>query len=256
MSKKAKFKVGDTIISKETDECDGGTIKEVTEEAYFFTDGTFIWIDEQSLYQLVRTNFKVGDKIIDKSFPQKIFEVTEHINGGIAYVDENGERFTKYFDDDDWSDYELASESTVSKLDGFSNGYERKNTKSNSMTLWHETSELPKEEQWALFSHKEKWYHIGTICKDKSNGVFISNGTAAFRLDIFEKWIYISDILRVTTGTQIDNYERGFKHGKTHTIDNACNYLNDFRKKMFNYLADTDVTEMFIEDLKKYLNDN
>ena len=54
--------------------------------------------------------FKVGDKIIDKSFKKNVFTVTEVINNGIAYVDESGERFTKYYDEDDWDEYELVEQ--------------------------------------------------------------------------------------------------------------------------------------------------
>lgn len=61
---------------------------------------------------MLKSKFKPGDQIRDKSSSdQKIYTVTEFITEGIAFVDEYGERFTKYFDEDDWDVYELVKDS-------------------------------------------------------------------------------------------------------------------------------------------------
>jgi len=52
---KPRFKVGDTIVEKDPDECDYETIKDIKNGRYIFTDGYCMNIDEQEGWQLVKT---------------------------------------------------------------------------------------------------------------------------------------------------------------------------------------------------------
>lgn len=58
---------------------------------------------------VVVRRFLIGDTFIDKYYPTNVFTVTEYIENGIAYVDQSGERFTKYYDDS-WDDYQLVEQ--------------------------------------------------------------------------------------------------------------------------------------------------
>ena len=49
------FNIGDTIIEKDLDECGYGTIKDIKDGQYIFTDGYGINIDEQYGWQLIKT---------------------------------------------------------------------------------------------------------------------------------------------------------------------------------------------------------
>ena len=77
---------------------------------------------EQKPADKAEQKFEIGDKIIDKSFPKNVFTVTEIINEGIAYVDKTGERFTKYYDEDDWDEYELVKQKSTDKIEPFEIG--------------------------------------------------------------------------------------------------------------------------------------
>lgn len=57
-----KFKVGDTIVEKDFDECGYGTIKDIKDGQYIFTDGSWMNIDEQGGWQLVKTSANVEQK--------------------------------------------------------------------------------------------------------------------------------------------------------------------------------------------------
>ena len=75
-----KFKVGDTIVEKEFYECGYGTIKDIKNGRYIFTDGSSININEQEGWQLstnVEAKFKVGDWIIGGIYnkPKQILEI-------------------------------------------------------------------------------------------------------------------------------------------------------------------------------------
>lgn len=59
-----EFKVGDTIVEKDLDECGRGTIVNIKDGKYIFDSGTFIWIKEQGLWQLVKQ--KHTDKVESK----------------------------------------------------------------------------------------------------------------------------------------------------------------------------------------------
>lgn len=72
---------------------------------------------EQKPADKAEQKFEIGDKIIDKSFPKNVFTVTEIIDEGIAYVDKTGERFTKYYDEDDWDEYELVEQKPADKIE-------------------------------------------------------------------------------------------------------------------------------------------
>lgn len=55
---KPKFNIGDTIVEKDLDECGYGTIKDIKDGQYIFTDGSAMNIDEQGGWQLVKTSTK------------------------------------------------------------------------------------------------------------------------------------------------------------------------------------------------------
>ena len=57
-----KFKVGDTIVEKDLDECGCGTIVNIKDGKYIFDDGCFIRIKEQEGWQLVKTPAKIDQK--------------------------------------------------------------------------------------------------------------------------------------------------------------------------------------------------
>lgn len=106
-----KFKVGEKIIEKDFDECGCGTIIDIKDGKYIFDDGSFIWIKEQDLWELVdeksydktETKFNVGDWVVFNNQPEKgsIYQVEKienfqytlrHILGGsmpLSYSKEN-----------------------------------------------------------------------------------------------------------------------------------------------------------------------
>ena len=55
---KPKFNIGDTIVEKDLDECGYGTIKDIKDGQYIFTDGSAMNINEQGGWQLVKTSTK------------------------------------------------------------------------------------------------------------------------------------------------------------------------------------------------------
>ena len=57
-----KFKIGDTIVEKDLDECGCGTIVNIKDGKYIFDDGFFIRIKEQDLWQLVEQKPTLSEK--------------------------------------------------------------------------------------------------------------------------------------------------------------------------------------------------
>lgn len=111
---------------------------------------------------MLKSKFKPGDRIRDKSSSdQKIYTVTEFITDGIAFVDEYGERFTKYFDEDDWDVYELVTDSDkqqeYDKLEEVKSEIERYKTEaSERLTRPVERSmrRIAKDKAWVDLCHK------------------------------------------------------------------------------------------------------
>lgn len=60
------FNIGDTIVEKDLDECSYGTIKDIKNGQYIFTDGSSINIDEQEEWQL-KTSTNIEQKPADWS---------------------------------------------------------------------------------------------------------------------------------------------------------------------------------------------
>lgn len=48
-----KFKVGDTIVEKDLDECGYGTIEKIKDGCYIFTNGSALSIKEQNCWKLI-----------------------------------------------------------------------------------------------------------------------------------------------------------------------------------------------------------
>ena len=53
------FNIGDTIVEKDLDECGYGTIKDIKDGQYIFTDGSGMNINEQNGWQLVKTSTNI-----------------------------------------------------------------------------------------------------------------------------------------------------------------------------------------------------
>ena len=58
------FHIGDTIVEKDLDECGYGTIKDIKDGQYIFTDGSGMNINEQEGWQLVKTSTNIEQKPI------------------------------------------------------------------------------------------------------------------------------------------------------------------------------------------------
>ena len=90
-----KFKVGDTIVEKDLDECGCGTIVNIKDSKYIFDDGCFIRIKEQERWQLVEQKptdkvepkFKVGDWITDGTSTFQIVEIEDE-----WYIADDGDK--------------------------------------------------------------------------------------------------------------------------------------------------------------------
>jgi len=59
--------------------------------------------------------FKIGDVIKDISCG-KTYTIIRYIKNGIAFVDNKGEEFTKYYDEDDWDAYELIEQKPADSI--------------------------------------------------------------------------------------------------------------------------------------------
>ena len=57
-----KFKVGDTIVEIDIDECGYGTIKDIKDGQYIFTNGSSLNINEQEGWRLVKTSTNHGEE--------------------------------------------------------------------------------------------------------------------------------------------------------------------------------------------------
>lgn len=105
-----KFKIGDTIVEKDLDECGRGTIVNIKDGKYIFDSGSYIWIKEQGLWQLVKQKpvdnqftpeqANILDKHIDKFLEQKpTWSKEDEI-----YLQDVVEWVTNYIDDEDCGD--------------------------------------------------------------------------------------------------------------------------------------------------------
>lgn len=74
-----KFKVGDTIVEKDPDEYDYGTIKDIKDGQYIFTDGYYMDIDEQEGWQLVKTSTIIEQKHWNKEDIERISRIADFI---------------------------------------------------------------------------------------------------------------------------------------------------------------------------------
>ena len=59
---KPKFRIGDTIVEKDLDECGYGTIKDIKDGQYIFTNGSSLNINEQEGWRLVKTSTNHGEE--------------------------------------------------------------------------------------------------------------------------------------------------------------------------------------------------
>ena len=66
------------------------------------------------------------------------------------------------------------------------------------VSIWHDTSENPKEEEYLICVYKDNRYHIGKIYKDEFNRLLVSDNKNIIELCMFEKWAYIDDILKLS----------------------------------------------------------
>ena len=74
------FNIGDTIVEKDLDECSYGTIKDIKNGQYIFTDGSSINIDEQEEWQL-KTSTNIERKPADWGR-----EDEQNLNGALGYI--------------------------------------------------------------------------------------------------------------------------------------------------------------------------
>ncbi len=78
---KPKFKVGDTIVEKDFYECGRGTIKDIKDGKYIFTNGSGININEQNGWLLVKTTTNLEQKTTDNVIKPK-FKIGDWITDG------------------------------------------------------------------------------------------------------------------------------------------------------------------------------
>lgn len=79
-------------------------------------DTWIAWLDKP-----VIPKFRVGD-VIKESGNSTTYKVVRLIDNGIAFVDDKGEEYTKYYDEDDWDSYELVEQKTVEEIKGDNGG--------------------------------------------------------------------------------------------------------------------------------------
>lgn len=63
-------------------------------------------------------------------------------------------------------------------------------------SVWHDASEIPEEKKWILLAHKEGWYHVGRLYEGQRKNLVISDDVSTFELNMFNKWVYVDDILK------------------------------------------------------------
>ena len=66
------------------------------------------------------------------------------------------------------------------------------------VSIWHDASENPKEEEHLMCVYKDNRYHIGKVYKDEFDRLLVSDNKNIIELCMFEKWAYIDDILNLS----------------------------------------------------------
>jgi len=179
-----------------------------------YPNGGHCWLDEQrmeaigmavkALQEEPMPKFKAGDHIrpIDSSLgaPRTILEVCDG-----WYVTNQGTLDFEY--EDNWEAVEepVWIKELQDKLDSLSKEdfdkiwakYDKYDKVEKPVTsVWHEPSEIPEEKKWMLLAHKEGWYHVGRLYEGQRRNLVISDGVSTFELNMFNKWVYVDDILK------------------------------------------------------------